>query len=171
MACRISALLLMFCFEDAQRVGIGDHERGDVLGDDALERRHIQHAAFVGADVLDRVAGDGGGGGIGAVRGIGNQDLLARIAALFEQRANQQDAGQLAVRAGRGLQRDGVHAGDLGQRGFQTRHDFHARPAPALRADRDAPRPGLRVRATSSLTRGLYFMVQEPSGYMPWSMA
>ena len=63
--------------------------------------------------------------GIGAVRGIGNQDLLARIAALFEQRADQQDAGQFAVRAGGGLQRDGVHAGDFGQRGFQARHHFH----------------------------------------------
>ena len=37
----------------------------------------------------------------------------------------KQDAGQLAVRAGGGLQRDGVHAGDLGQRGFQARHHFH----------------------------------------------
>ena len=56
----------------------------------------------------------------------GNQDFLARVAALFEQRANQQDAGEFAVRAGRGLQRDRVHAGDLGERGFQARHHFHA---------------------------------------------
>ena len=74
---------------------------------------------LVRLDVLDRVAGDRGGGGIGAVRRIGNQNLLARIAALFEQRADQQDAGELAVRAGGGLQRDGVHAGDLGERGFE----------------------------------------------------
>ena len=71
-------------------------------------------------DVLDRVAGDGGGRGIGAVRRIGNQDLLARIAARFEQRADQQDAGQLAMRAGRRLQRHGVHAGDLGERVFEA---------------------------------------------------
>jgi hypothetical protein len=37
------------------------------------------------------------------MRGIGNQDFLARIAALFEQRADQEDAGEFAVRAGRGL--------------------------------------------------------------------
>ena len=59
------------------------------------------------------------------MRGIGDQNLLARVAALFEQRADQQDAGQLAMRAGGGLQRDGVHAGDFEQRGFELRHDFH----------------------------------------------
>ena len=52
--------------------------------------------------------------GIGAVRRIRHQNLLARIAARFEQRAHQQDARQFAMRARRGLQRHRVHAGDLG---------------------------------------------------------
>ena len=56
----------------------------------------------------------------------GNQNLLARVAALFEQRADQQDAGELAVRAGRGLEGDRVHAADFGEGRFEGRHDFHA---------------------------------------------
>ena len=63
-----------------------------------------------GLDVLDFVAGDHRGGGIRAVRGIGNQNFLARIALLLEVRADQQQARQFALRARRRLQRDGVHA-------------------------------------------------------------
>ena len=113
-------------FENAERVRIGHHQAGDIVVDRAFQFRQIDRAARVRADVLHRVAGDGRGGRIGAVRRIGDENLLARIAALFEQRAHQQDAGQLAVRAGRGLQRDRVHAGDLGQDRFQPRHHFHA---------------------------------------------
>ena len=89
----------------------------------------------------------------------------------FEQRAHQQDAGQLAVRAGGGLQGHGVHAGDLRPAPLRAAPSLPSRPAKAAAAGRDAPRPGPSVRATSSFTRGLYFMVQEPSGYMPRSMA
>ena len=75
---------------------------------------------IVGTNVLHRVAGNGRRGGIGAVRGIRNQDLLARVAAGFEQGANQQDAGQFAMRSGSRLEGDGVHAGDFEQRGLET---------------------------------------------------
>ena len=112
--------------EDAERVRVGHHEGGDVAGHQLFQRAEIDAAGLAGLDVLHRVAGDGGGGRIGAVGRIRNQNLLARVAAFFEQRANQQDAGEFAVRSGRGLQRDRVHAGDLGQRRFQRRHDFHA---------------------------------------------
>ena len=84
-----------------------------------FQRLQVDHAGFVRPDILHRVAGDRRGGRIRAVRRIGNQNLLARIAALLEQRANQQDARQLAMRARRRLQRHRVHAGDLGQRLFQ----------------------------------------------------
>ena len=62
--------------------------------------------------------------GIGAVRRVGNENLLARIALRLVPRARQQDAGELAVRAGRRLQRDRVHAGDLEQAALQQIDDF-----------------------------------------------
>ena len=112
-------------FKNAQRVGVGDHQPGHVFSDRFFQRGEIQQAVLVGADVLDHVAGDGGGGGVGAVCGIRNQDLLARVALLLEQRTDEQDAGQLAVRARRRLQRDRIHAGDFEQRRFEMRHHFH----------------------------------------------
>ena len=130
--------------EHAERVRIGDHQRGHIFGDDALQRGHVEHAGLARFDILHGVSGDGGRGRIGAVRRIGNQNLLARIAALFEQRANQQDAGELAMRARRGLQRDRVHAGNFGEGRFDRAPSLPSSPAPAPRADRDAPMPDLR---------------------------
>ena len=75
-------------------------------------------------EVLHLVAADGRGGGIGAVRRVGNEDLAARIALRLMPCANQQDAGELAMRAGGGLQRDGVHAGDVDQAALQQVDDF-----------------------------------------------
>ena len=66
--------------EHAERVGIGDHQRGDVFIHRARERLDIHHAAFVRFDIFHRVAGHGGGGGIGAMRGIRDQKLFAGIA-------------------------------------------------------------------------------------------
>ena len=43
----------------------------------------------------------------------------------LEQRADHQDAGELAVRARGRLQRDRVHAGDFGEHLFERRHHFH----------------------------------------------
>ena len=76
---------------------------------------NVDHARCVRLQVLDLVAADRRGGGIGAVRRVGDEDLLARIALRLVIGADQQDAGELAMRAGRGLQRDGVHAGDFDQ--------------------------------------------------------
>ena len=73
----------------------------------------VDHAVLVGAQILDLVAADRGGRRIGAVRGVRDEDLAARIALRFVIGAGEQDAGELAVRAGGGLQGDGVHAGDF----------------------------------------------------------
>ena len=72
-------------FEDTQRVGIGDHQPGHVFSPPIFRapRDRAARASF-GADIFHRIAGDGRRSGIGAMRRIGNQDFLARIAALFE---------------------------------------------------------------------------------------
>ena len=47
------------------------------------------------------------------------------MALRLKQRADHQNAGEFAVRAGRRLERDRVHARDLGEHLFQRRHHFH----------------------------------------------
>ena len=105
--------LVDLLLEDSQRVGIGEHERGDVFVHLRRQRGHVDHAVRVRLQILDRVADHRRGRRIGAVRGIGNQNFLARIALRLVIGADHQQAGQLAVRAGGGLQRDRVHAGDF----------------------------------------------------------
>ena len=61
-------------------LGIGDHQRGDVFGDEFAQMIDVDLPARVRPDVFHFVAGDHRGGGIGAVRGVRNQNFLARIA-------------------------------------------------------------------------------------------
>ena len=61
-----------------------------------------------------------GAGGVGAVRGSGNQtDVAVRLAARFVIGADDQQAGVFALRAGVGLQRNAGEAGDFRQPVFQ----------------------------------------------------
>ena len=89
-----------------------------------VEGFEIDAALGVRLEVFDLVAADGRGGGVGAVRGVGNQNLAARIALRLVPGADEQNAGELAMRAGRGLQRDRVHAGDFDQAALQQVDDF-----------------------------------------------
>ena len=47
--------------EQAAGIGVGDHHAGDVGAEPRLQRREIDPARRVGRDVLDAVAGEGGG--------------------------------------------------------------------------------------------------------------
>ena len=58
------------------------------------------------------------------MRGVGNYHLVARGAALAMVRAHHQQSGKLALRAGRRMERHGVHPGYLGERRLQPRHQF-----------------------------------------------
>ena len=102
--------------EDADGGGVGEHEGGGVFVDEAFELGDVDHALGVGLEVGDLVADDGCGCGIGAVGGVGDDDLFTGVALGLVVGAGQQDAGELAVGAGGGLERDGVHAGDLDER-------------------------------------------------------
>ena len=133
-------------FEDAERVGVGHHQRRHVSVRRARQRFQVQHACIGGFHVLHHVPGNRRSGRIGAVRGIGNQDLAARVAALLEQRANQQDACQLSLRAGRGLQRHRIHPGNFGEGRFQARHHFHGALRQRLGLIRMRPRQAFDAR-------------------------
>ncbi len=105
--------LVDLLLEDAERVGIGEHQRGDIFVHLRFERRDVDHAGGVRLQVLDRIAAHRGGRRIGSVRRIRHQNFLARVALRLEIGAHQQDSCHLAVRAGCRLQRDGIHAGDF----------------------------------------------------------
>ncbi len=99
----------------AERVGIGQHERGDIFIHLRRERCEIDHAPRVRLQILHGVIHHRSRGGIGSVRGIRNQNFLARIAFGLVIGADHQQAGHLAVRTGGRLQRDRIHPGDFDQ--------------------------------------------------------
>ena len=107
---------LHVALEQAAGVGIGDHHPGDVRPQPRLERLQVDAAVLGGRNVLDRKAGKGGGGRVGAVRaGRHEQDLAVLLALRIERRTNREDAAQLAMRAGLGAHRHGLHAGERDQ--------------------------------------------------------
>ena len=89
----------------------------------AAHRLEIDIAARVGGQLDRGEARHGGRGRVGAVGGIRNEDagslVLAAIAVIG---AHHQEAGELAMRAGRGLQRDPGKAADLRQPLLQAEH-------------------------------------------------
>ncbi len=74
--------------ENSQRRGIGDHQRRNVCGHLLAEFFDVNLAVGFGLDVFDLVARDDRGCRIRSVRGVRNQDFLARIPLLSEIGSN-----------------------------------------------------------------------------------
>jgi hypothetical protein len=113
--------LLDVLVEEAQRRGVGQHQPGGVLVDPAPQVVDVDVPTSIRLDWCELKAGHGHARRVRAVGGVGDHDLapLLGLAAFGEVRAHQQQTGQLALRAGGRLQRDGVEAGDLGERLLQ----------------------------------------------------
>ena len=116
--------LLDIGFEDAERVGIGHHEGGDLVRHLLLEAGQVDRPVLVGLDLLDRVAADVGRRRIRAVGRIRDEDVLAGVAPGLERGPDEHHAGELAVGAGRRLEREGVHAGDLAEHVLELFQDL-----------------------------------------------
>src|SRR6185312_4204684 len=112
--------------KDADGGGVGEHEGGGVGVDHAGELGEVHHACRVGLEVGDLITDDRGGRGIRPVGGVGDEDLFARVAVGLVEGTGEQDAGELAVRAGGGLEGDGVHAGDFDEALREELHDAEA---------------------------------------------
>ncbi len=110
--------------EDADGRGVGEHQRGGLFIHLPGERVEVDAALGVRLEVLDRVAADGRRGRVGAVRGIRDENLLARVALRLVPGADQQDSGELAMRASRRLKGDRVHAGDFDEAALQQVDHF-----------------------------------------------
>ena len=112
-----------------------------VLGPTAsFQRLDVDVAFVVVGNFPHHAAAHGGGGGVRAVRRVGHDDLVAReIAARAVIRADHRHAGEFAVRAGHGRERDALHARDFLQHLLQLEHageETLAQSSPA-RADDD----------------------------------
>ncbi len=116
--------------------------------DVAVRRRRHDH---------DLEAGHDRAGGIGAVRGGGNQDDVARaFAARLVIRAHHRQAGELTLRAGIGLQRHRGKARDLAQRVFELVADLAVAFGLIVGRERMHPRE-LFPRHRIHLARGVEF--------------
>ena len=105
--------------EEAEGRGVGEHEGGDagaVLIKGLLQGVEVGVALPIGGDGDDVVAAPGGGGGVRAVGGVGDEHDLARgLSEGVVVRLHEHEAGHLAVRARDGLEGDLVEAGDLAE--------------------------------------------------------
>ena len=115
-------------FVDAVRRRIGHHQRGQVVAMGfglGSQIRDVHVPARVGGDDDDVHPRHHGAGRIGAVRRTGNEhDRAVRLAAALMPRTNDQQAGQLALRAGIGLQRHRGKSRRLAQRALELGKDL-----------------------------------------------
>ena len=106
--------------KDADRIGVGEHETRRVGTDRSTQRVKVDAAVAAGGDIYDLEAAHGSRCRVRAVGRVRNDDLRARgVAAVDVISLDEHDAGKLAVRARRRLERDGVHAEDLGKLGAE----------------------------------------------------
>ena len=150
--------------EQAAGVGVGDHNRGDVIPQLFSEVGEVDAAVGGLGDFLDGVADEGGGGGVGAVGAGGDQDGAAvALAGGLVGGLDAEQAAELAVGAGLGRHGHRRHAGQrlqpMGQAVDQLERALGGRAVSARGAGRRSQPCG-----RPSLRRGLCFMVHEPSG-------
>ena len=78
--------------EQAAGVRVGDHHRRDIRPKPRLEGIEVDTARSVCRDILDPVAGECSGGGIGAVSAFRHQHYLTFVAASFERGPDAEQA-------------------------------------------------------------------------------
>jgi hypothetical protein len=122
--------LLDVAVEEPERARVREHEAGDLVVGLRPEVVDVDAAVGVRADLHDLVARHGHRGRVRPVGGVRREDLRPRVPAVLVVGAGEQHAGQLAVRAGGGLQVDVGQPGDLAQRDLELVHELEG----ALRA-------------------------------------
>ena len=112
--------------EQAERRWVGQHQPGRRRADLGAQVVDVDVAAAVGAHVHQGEARHGHRGRVRPVRRVGDDHLAAllQLTAVGEVGPHQRQPGQLALRAGRRLQRDGVQPGHLGEHLLQPPHQL-----------------------------------------------
>ncbi len=109
--------------EQPESVGQGEHEGGHAIVQGRGQGLHVSVALIVRGHRYHLEAAHGGSGRVGAVGGIGHQDAgAALLAPVGQVGLDHQDAGKLALGAGRRRQAHGIQAGDLRQPALEVVH-------------------------------------------------
>ncbi len=104
--------------EDAERIGVGDHQGGHVLVHDAGQVLEIDGPLLVRLDLFDRVAAEVGARRVRPMSRVGDEDVLAGVSPRLEGGPDEHHARELAVGAGRRLEGERIHPGDLAEEPF-----------------------------------------------------
>ena len=138
--------------EHADGARVGQHDAGGLRADRVAQRRDVHVAVAAGGDLAHVEAGHDGRGRVGAVGGIGHQDLApGRVAAGVVVGADHHDAGELALGAGGRREGHRMHAGDDLQHVLQLMQAGHDALAVRLRRRR---MPGQKARQRRQAVAG-----------------
>jgi len=102
-------------FEKPERIWIRQHEPGDISGHQFPKMRDVDASLGIGANGYGLEAAQGAGRGIGAVGGIGDQNLAALVPPHLKVFFHHHHAGQFAVGPRGRLEGEVGHAEDLAQ--------------------------------------------------------
>ncbi len=113
--------------KQAQSVGVCKHKSRRVVADKRFQSLNVHSALAVAGNGNDFKAAHVRAGGICAVRRVGHKDFFAfEVVSVLVVLFDQHHARKLAVRACRGLKRNGVHARDFAQLVGQRVQNLHA---------------------------------------------
>ena len=127
--------------EDPERVGVGQHQAGDRLVRLGPQVVQVDPAVRRRRDLDDLVAGHRHRRRVRAVRGVRREHPRPLLVAVLVVRAGEEEPGELAVGAGRRLERHVRQAGQLRERALEVPHQLER----ALRALRVLGRMQPRV--------------------------
>ncbi len=132
--------------EHPQGVGVGEHQPGDVFVQELFEHLEVNAAARVASHQDRCVARHDNACGIGAVRRVGDEDAPGVAPVRQVMGTDDEQAGELSVGAGRGLQRRAREAGDLGQPALELVHQLERALGQRLRLIRVEAGEALEAR-------------------------
>ena len=112
--------------EDAERVGVGQHQSRYFFGHGLLECARVDAAPVARLEGPHLIPRNRDAGGVGAVRGVRNQHVLPPAASVFKTGADHQESCKLALRARRRLEGHGAEAGNLSQAVRRLSQNLHA---------------------------------------------